>query len=84
MCMIVAKCIHGFYSIMHDKCYTYMHALHYSYGRMQCINTRVDLFVPSLSLVLALALCVIVIVSLRSSRVIGDSFPEFGHIDSWK
>ncbi len=21
---------------------------------------------------------------LRSSRVIGDSFPEFGHIDSWK
>jgi hypothetical protein len=39
MCMIVAKCIHGFYSIMHDRCYTYMHALHYSYGRMQCINT---------------------------------------------
>ena len=21
---------------------------------------------------------------LRRSRVIGDSFPEFGHIDSWK
>jgi hypothetical protein len=37
--MIVAKCIHGFYSIMHDRCYTYMHALHYSYGRMQCINS---------------------------------------------
>ena len=23
---------------MHDNCYTYMHALHYSYGMMQCIN----------------------------------------------
>jgi hypothetical protein len=23
-------------------------------------------------------------IPLRSSRVIGDSFPEFGHIDSWK
>jgi hypothetical protein len=22
--------------------------------------------------------------SVRSSRVIGDSFPEFGHIDSWE
>ncbi len=41
MCMIVAKCIHGFYSIMHDRCYTCMHALHYSYGRMQCINNQV-------------------------------------------
>jgi hypothetical protein len=27
MCMVVAtKCIHGFYSIMQDSCYTYMHA----------------------------------------------------------
>ena len=24
---------------MQDNCYTYMHALHYSYGMMQCINT---------------------------------------------
>ena len=24
---------------MQDKCYTYMHALHYSYVMMQCINT---------------------------------------------
>ncbi len=38
MCMVVAKCIHGFYSIIQDSCYTYMDALHYSYGRMQCIN----------------------------------------------
>ncbi len=41
------KCIslHGFYSIMHDSCYTYMHALHYSYGWMQCINKN-DVIIP--------------------------------------
>ncbi len=62
MCMVVAKCIHGFYSIMHDRCYTYMHALHYSYVRMQCINTSEvplnaeapgfchDVFIPLLDL----------------------------------
>jgi hypothetical protein len=26
----------------------------------------------------------IIPIILRRSRVIGDSFPEFGHIDSWK
>jgi hypothetical protein len=26
---------------MQDNCYTYMHALHYSYGMMQCINTSI-------------------------------------------
>ncbi len=36
--MVGAKCIHEFYSTMHDNCYTYMHDLHYSYGMMQCIN----------------------------------------------
>ncbi len=30
-----------FYSTMQDKCYTYMHALHYSYGMMQYINNVV-------------------------------------------
>ena len=37
--MVEAKCIQEVYSTMQDNCYTYMHALHYSYGMMQCINT---------------------------------------------
>ena len=36
--MVGAKCIQEVYSTMQDNCYTYMHALHYSYGMMQCIN----------------------------------------------
>ena len=39
ICMVGAKCIQEVYSTMQDNCYTYMHALHYSYGMMQCINT---------------------------------------------
>ncbi len=37
--MVGAKCIQEVYSNMQYNCYTYMHALHYSYGMMQCINT---------------------------------------------
>ena len=36
--MVGAKCIQEVYSTMQDNCYTYMHALHYSYGMMQYIN----------------------------------------------
>ncbi len=32
MCIVVAKCIHEFYSIMQHNCCTCMLALHYSYG----------------------------------------------------
>ena len=40
MVVLVSQCIHGFYSTMQDKSYTYnMHAVHYSYGMMQCINS---------------------------------------------
>ena len=34
---------------MQDNCYTYMHALYYSYGMMQCINRIVHLGVVSIN-----------------------------------